>query len=973
MNMANPSPLQFEEPAYLWLLILLPLMILMSWRALSAIDPGRRYVTLALRAVVLGCIIVAMAGPQRVRRVDDQTVVFVLDHSRSVPREQQQEAFNFIRQAVKGMRPGQDRVALVGFDGVANIEQLAQPQLQVEVLGTPTHPDQSNLADALRYASAIIPSDTARRVVVLSDGNETAGLALPEAERLAAQHIPVDVVPLDYHYAREVIFEKLLAPGTAALNESIELNLFIRALQPTRGRILIYRNGTLLDDGVRVELEVGPNRFTKTIALKQPGLQHFEAVFQPDHPEQDSLAENNSGVAVTLVADVPRVLLLSQEDSYSQACVELLRRTLGLEKIETEARVAGDRPLELLDLLNYSAVVLSDVPADHLSTQDQQGLAAYVQEMGGGLLAIGGENSFSVGGYYDTPLEEILPVETGRDKIRQARLALVLIIDRSGSMNGEKIQWAKRAAAASGQLLAAQDQIGVIVFDSFAEWVVPLATCPDKAAVIQRIHQLGSGGGTDLYPAMQQAADALLPSTAEAKQVLILTDGQSSPGEFEKLAQSMAAANITISTVAIGGDADKKLLQQIARLANGRFYAVENGRSVPRIFIREMLMVSRRGISDKPFVPTLAALLPDGPLTGFAQPDFPPLEGYVITTAKPEATVALFNAAEENDPVLAFWRVGLGKSAAFTSGMWSTWGRHWAEWSAFSRFWTQLCRWTAKPTEANDLTITTIHDGDRMRVNIAALDEQGDAIRHLQLQGQVLDPQFRPRPLLLQHTGVGRYEGSFDTNATGNYIVRVSYAGFNGRKTITGIQHAGVAIAYSPELRALRSNDAMLLEMARITGGRLLNSAYPDLVFESASIRPIETRQPFWEQLVQWAMFLFLLDVAVRRLAVTPADLLAGGRKLLQDFTYHHAPASAPATLASLKQVQYRQQQKSQTREQLPTIEGVPSPPRHRDRPLVEPDPAVTTPSNSPTESSGQYTARLLDAKRRAHRDDESP
>lgn len=987
-----PVFVHFAQPGYLAVLALLPLVVALGLRSLSGLGPVRRLLAVALRCAVILAMSLALASPEWVRTTDEQTVVFALDQSDSVPSDSRRSARQFIGAATAGMRPGKDRVALLGFAGRASVEQVPQPELFDDRLGSPIEPHRTNIAAALRLGLALMPADTARRLVVVSDGNENVGKAAEEARAYAALGIPVDVVPLRYQHAHEILVDQLSAPTAARLDEAINLQLVVRSLAAATARLLLYHNDQLVpfgpadgDAALSIQLDAGPNRLAIPVSLRAPGVHRFRAVVQPDAAAADTLPYNNEGRAFTIVEGAERVLLvtdpLADPAGVNETSAELLAGALRGGGIECQRIAADELSDDLAALADCSTVILANVSAFTLGRARQQVLASYVRDQGGGLVVIGGDQAFSVGGYAHTQLEEILPVETSRDKLRLLTLSMVIVIDRSGSMAGENLAMARQAASAAVQLLSGWDRIGVVAFDELTQWVVPLQAAGDKAAIIHRIATIEVGGGTVMYPALEQAYAALAGVVANLKHIIVLTDGLSAPADFETLARQCGAAGITISAVAVGHEAARDLLGNIARLSGGRLYVADNAQPLPQIFVRETVLASRSGLYEQPFTPRLRATPDERILSGFAQPNIPPLHGHVVTAAKPLAQTPLVRSTKDgDDPILAYWQVGLGRAVAFTSGLWPKWGPEWVAWPGFSKLWTQAVRYAGRPGNPADLKVeATVKDG-RAHV-VVSVEHLPPHLRNpLTLAGQLVRPDFSTQPLQLQRTGAGRFETTFPTDMPGTYLVNMPYGYGAAGAGHTGVLRTGVVLSYSPEYRTLRDNEGVLAEVARRTGGRVLNMNHPGAVFETRSIRPVQVRRPFWENLVGLALLLFLLDVAVRRLALTPAEAVKRVRRFIHGLARHRAGDDGAATLATLRGV------KSRVRDEAAPARPPDAPPAAAPPPLApretdaltralggaEPDkPVVSAPApprRPPTTSEADYTARLLSAKKRARR-----
>ncbi len=978
----SPTSVALTYPGYLVLLAVLPLIIAFSLRPLSALGPARRPIAIGLRCVVIALIALALAGPEWVRTTDDQAVAFALDRSDSVPAARQREALAFVERASAAMRPGKDRIATLSFAGRPTVEQLQRESLIVRELGSVAEGHRTNIAAALRLGMALFPSDFAKRLVLISDGNENRGIAAHEAEAYAALGVPIDVLPLRREPSAEILVEQLSAPASVARDEVIHLQLIVRSQVDTTGRLTLYRNDRMVDldpapdrAASTLRLAAGPSRFSIPVTLPAAGVHRFRAVIEPDNPATDSLVMNNVGEAVTIAGDAARVLVVFDpaggDAATDESSAALLTNTLRAGGVDCDLITLDALPGEPAALADTSAVVLSNVSAFALGPSRQEMLASYVRDQGGGLVVVGGDQSFSVGGYARTPLEAILPVETSRDKLTLLSLGMVLVIDRSGSMAGEKLAMACQAAVASVNLLGKFDRIGVIAFDSEPEWVVPMQRATDIVAIRQRLAMIGGGGGTNLYPALQQAQGALLALDSNVKHMIVLTDGQSTPGDFETLADRCGASGITISTIAVGQGADRALLEGVARRSGGRMYVAESARPLPQLFSRETVLASRSGCYERPFTPQRQQVADEQIVAGLPA-EVPPLRGHVVTAAKPLAHAPLVRVTEEGvDPILAYWPVGAGRAVAFTSGLWSKWGPEWVAWSGFSKFWTQAVRYAERQGNRGELEVVATVDGGDARVSISAEHLSPLAQGTLAVTGQVVSPDFSSSPLALHRSAAGRYDASFSLDAPGTYLLSLPYSYGTGAESRSGVLHAGVVQSYSPEYRTLTHDEATLTELARRTGGRVLSVSDSAAVFESSIVRPVQVRRPAWEDCVRLALLLFVLDVAVRRIALRPATAAARLRRAIGELAGARVGADSAATLGALRGAKERTLAAA---ERTAAVE-----PRHDDslsRALQGgggDEPVVARPSRraSPAATDEtEYAARLLRAKRRARQEE---
>jgi Ca-activated chloride channel homolog len=986
----SPYVLELQHPVYLAALALLPLVVLISYRTLAGLGPGRGMVARGVRCVVVAVLALALAGPQWVRTTDDQTVVFALDQSDSIPAPQRQLAQRFVAEAAASLRPGQDRVASLRFARAAVVDQLPRERLVVRPEAGVDQGHQTDLAAALRLGLALMPADTAKRLVLLSDGHATRGLAAEEAAQYAALGIPIDVVPLRYTHEAEVFVDQVVAPATAQRDQMIRLQVVIQSTRATAARLQLERNGqrvaldSLSQDGARrIALQPGPNRVAIPIGLSATGVHRFRVTVATDDPEADSQAANNTGRAVTVVGAPTRVLVASDSGSPDPAtdrqAAAILVEALRSEGIDCELVTVDQLPDSALALNDTAAVVLSNVSAVALGSARQALLARYVRDQGGGLVVLGGDQSFSVGGYANTELEAVLPVETERDKLNLPSLGMVIVIDRSGSMAGEKLQLARRAAVEAVQMLSRRDRVGVVAFDGSPSWLVRLQVVEKRAAIARQLARLESGGGTNLFPAMEQALAALAAADTNLKHMIVLTDGRSTPGHFGLLADQCRQRRISVSTIAVGPDADQALLAEIAQRSGGRMYVADRAQRLPQIFARETILASRSGLFEQAFRPLRQPTMNEQIVQGLDPEAIPPLDGHVLALSKELAQTPLVRQGEtENYPILAYWQVGLGRTVAFTSGLWPKWGREWVAWPGFAKLWTQALRYAARAGNPAALEVATRISAGTGEVTVSARHLPPVAQRSLTLAGSVVGPDGEATPLTLRPTDAGRYAATFPAEDPGAYLVHLPYQYRLDGRSEAGAVSTGVVQSYSPEYRHLEHHEGKLAEIARQTGGRVLNADYPAAVFEPWSIRPTEVRRPIWDVLVRVALLLFILDVAVRRIALTPGEAARNTREYIRGLAGARPSGEQAATLGALRDAKGRARAGVEAPE--PANAPPPSPVPKRgpsaasqhaagaDLEHADAQPADARPADASTETDAASSAlaRLRQAKQRA-------
>ncbi|UCG33483.1 MAG: VWA domain-containing protein [Phycisphaerales bacterium] len=873
MMLAWVWPIEFEQPWWLLAALAAPLLVLLSRRSLAGLEPAQRWGALALRSLVWLAAVGALAGATFLRENESLSVLFVLDRSRSIPEQllRQQEAY--IRSACDDM-PAEDRAGVVSLAGQANIEQLpSRGGIHFDQLPAPTDPERTNISQALKMAMATFPEDTAKRIVLLSDGNENVGDALGDAQAAAAAGVALDVWPMHYSHRSEVFLDRMAVPAQAYQDEEVPIRLSVRSRQPISGRIEFYHDGRPVDLdpdsaelGQNVVLREGINALQLRLPLRAARAHRFEARFLPDDPAADSIAQNNVATGLTVVTGGNRVLLVTADPAADAALADALRR----EGVEVVLQRVEDARLDLVELESYSAVILANLPAHDFADVQHEALSTYVKDLGGGLIMIGGNEAFGAGGWIGSPVEEVMPVAFDvKDKKIIPRGALVIINHTCELPRGN--YWGEQVALKAVDTISTRDYIGVLAYTwgRGVDWEVPLQLNTNRTAIKNRIRQMQIGDMPDFAETMEMAVKGLQGTDAAQKHMIIISDGDASPPNDSTL-KAMQRAKITCSTVAIGYGVHvtEFTLRDIATKTGGRFYACRNPMQLPKIFVKESKIVRRSLIDEQPFQPLVDYGWSDV-LGALSTADLPRLGGIVVTTAKPLAEVPLAKRTKEGkDPLLAYWQSGLGRTVAFTSGWWPYWGQSWASWQRFGNFWAQIVRWAMRQGETADLDVTTRVEGDRGFVTVEAGDTEAAFQKFLEIGGAVIDPEMEAAPIRLEQTGPGRYEASFEVAKDGQYLLNLQYGAPGERKRSLRV---GLSVPYSPEYRELSTNDAVLAQLKGDNGRWLDGDPKADDVF-AHNLPPCVSRQPVWEWIVAWLVLpLFMIDVATRRLASSVA------------------------------------------------------------------------------------------------------
>lgn len=877
--------LAFDNAWWLLLALLaLPMgaLALAGFRTMARL---RRGSAALFRFVLFALCALALAGTSTVRENDRMAVVVVADVSASVQRYGvSAEGFGgapalamrgFVEAAAASRGPGDllgvlafaQTVAPVSAPTAGPVADRAMPELGEA--GT-------DIAQALNAAAAMIPPDAAGRIVLISDGNATAGDALAAAQRLSRARalgegvrggLPIDVVPLDYRVLREVLVEFVDAPPRAARGSITPVRVGLRSTAPAAGTLRLLLNGRDLGLERRVLLDAGRHVEVFEAPLPEGRIHRFEAVFEPEERQgllADTTLANNRGQSFTITPGDGAVLLVATDGADATLARTLEGLDLAVERVPPLGVPNG-----LVALEKYDLVVLLGVGAQEVPIDAQEALARFVTEMGGGLVMVGGERSFGAGHWRGSPIEPILPVHLDLPQQAQTpEVAIALVLDNSGSMRRGVLgsarsqqEIASEAAALAVLNMPEGDHVSIITFNSDANLLVPIAPNDDPRRTAGIIRGIGSGGGTRIGPAMQLAAEQVGSVRAKSRHVIVLTDGLSMDAdELPAMAERIHARGITISTIAVGDGADTQTMKRVAEAAGGTFYNVVNPNVLPQVFLGEVSLTRTPLVRTGVIVPVVLPT-PSPATAGLGT--FPPLAGLNLTRARQDPTITQAMVTREGEPLLAHWNAGVGRVAAFTSDA-SQWAEKWIGWPGYEAFWGQLVRAMSRDNEDPGLTMRLEHDQGKVRVELEAFDETGTPLDGLTAQATIYDPQGQGQAQPLVQVGPGVYEAIGQSEAAGSYVVIVR-AAHQGRALPPML--AGLSVSGGQEFRSLASDTEAMHAIARASGGRVLSPADAGRLFDRGDAGTSVARQALWRVLLGWALVVLVLDIGTRRVA----------------------------------------------------------------------------------------------------------
>jgi len=825
----------FEQPIFLVLTGLLPVL----WVLMRKL-PGVSQTCLALKCAAFTALVIALAGPWAPLRVEKLAVTVLMDTSASMPRESLQRGEAMLRDLVR-KNSGAD-LRLITF---AEHPRLRVVPAQADQVNIPQGVDPkegmvTNLEEALQLALSTFPSQGQRRILLISDGNENRGHALTEALRAREGGVAVFTVPSGGTAPLSVQVESVASPQDVFSGERFPMSLRLDSGAAMKARIWMTSEGQELAS-TTADLTAGSNAVDLEARISRSGVNLLEV-----HISSGGVEQVLASRAITVRR--PHVLYISGGNETSPPLLNTLKQAdVDVEQVTAFPVNRGAR--------DWDAVLLDNYPDHELAPDEDLAIERYVYS-GGGLIYIAGDSNAKLPDEPKTPFEKMLPVRA--EPPPQKPTAVVLVLDKSGSMSGPKIEMARDAARASIRTLRPIDMIGVISFDETFNWVIPMGPAGALEDKSNLIAQITANGGTKIYQAVEAGFEAIVDQKATHKHIILLTDGVSTPGtqeDFPKLEKDALAKHVTISTIGVGDYINRDLLDELARKTRGKAHFVENPESIPQIINAEVKSTEDLAIQERPV--RAVRVRPVEFADGIDFTKAPRLRGFVQAEAKDGSEVIL--RVDEKKPLLVRWRYGLGRVIAFMSDAKSRWAAPWVRWDAFGTLWPQMVR----DVSHRDRTIRAgvrpgAQEGEAIVYYDVLADPDNPGSDTLDSAGPphiVVETQgAAPRTLPLEQTAPGHYEARIPADQGGLYHI------VSGSSELV-LPEAGF-YRESEETKPQAVNTALLGEISRVTGGRMRPSIDQLLNNRGAMVRE---RQPLWPYWLILALFLNFVEVALRK------------------------------------------------------------------------------------------------------------
>lgn len=860
--------LSVKEPVLLWGLLSCVVLVGSVLSSRAWLPRGASWISLLIRLAFLASLVLTASSVTLVSPSDRICVSVLLDASDSMDPAALRAGEELGRELIRRKR-AQDTVSVIAFGGkpreltgaFGGPEGEGRPDVWSRV-----EPQATDLASAVRLAGASFAEDCSPRLLLVSDERETRGDASAaldhELQSLKAQNRPpprIARLHVDGSPSVDVAISGFSLPEQIRVFEASAFRVRLRATGQAEGRLAVRFSSAGWEKTLEQPVEVsrGDSSLEFSAVPEVAGEMKVEATWLS--PSADRFAENDRAAIVTTVLGPPEVLIVDPNPGDVSALASALRA----QKFEVRTAEPRALPSRAEDLEKYAFVIVSDVPRGAFPQGAEAALGEMVRS-GSGLLVTSGARSR--GTMEGSALERILPLRAeGRDQERSAGVAMVLAIDRSGSMSGTPLEMAKAACRATLGTLEATDWLEVIAFDGKPTRAVPMQPVRLRASMDTSIARIQPGGGTEILASLDMAYQDLARARARRKHIVLLTDGNADSDGIFEVASSAFTDGITVTTVGLGSGVNEALLKSIAEAGGGRFHAVSDPSTLPRIFVRETELAMQDDPAEE-FL-SLQVLEEAEFLRGTGIRAAPPLRGAEPMRLAPRPARALL-ALDNGDPLLAEMPLGLGKTMVWASDLKGGWGTGFLRWSGFPKFIGQLVRAHQRSDDSqiwpmdvsfheNQLTasLDAPLDGDRFDNSLVSVLT---AVRADDPSAQGTDARRVRAPFELK--GPGHYEARLELPAVGTYLLRASHR--SERRGVEARSFQAVAHPYPEEYVDVRDPTDELSSLASL--GRPTQPTAAALL--SPSSDGARARRDLRDWLLSAAACLLVLDIFVRRI-----------------------------------------------------------------------------------------------------------
>lgn len=846
------------------LLMLAIFVLLIEWIVyVRQVYSAKKKQFLAVRLLVLLLVILAMAGVSISQKQKRTETIFLVDVSDSM-KDNLEEMERYLRQTVSDM-PAKNFVGIVAFGKDTAVDQFLSDKKIFSGFTAAPVTTATNIERAVTAASSMFDEGVAKRLVLITDGAENEGSMSLAAATLKGSGVELFSISMEDSISgnSEVYIDGLTVPSVIHAGDHYNVTVSVTSNVETDAVLSLYAGRTMKGQQP-IHLTKGDNQFVFEDVGEEGTIARYRAVIEPD---VDTVSVNNSYATFAEIEARPKILLVEGTAGEGDEFEKVLEAAgMDYDKVTPKGV-----PNTLSDLNQYKAVITLNVYYDDLREGFVKALQSYVKDYAGGYACIGGENSYALGNYRDTVLEEILPVDMDLQGEKEIpKMAMVMVIDQSGSMTSPSaentsvtgLDLAKQAALSGVSEVRETDEVGVLAFDDKYNWVVPVTQASDREQISEAIRSIGYGGETSIYPALEQAYQQILNSDAMLKHIILLTDGQDSFASYDKLLEDINAAGITVSTVAVGSDSDQNMLSYIAKTCGGRFYYTDINNSIPRIFAQEVYLSTNTYLINEEFYPTITSnseILSDVMTEGC-----PALLGYIAATPKQTADVIL--ESDRKDPILSAWQYGLGRTVAWNSDGNNEWTAQYAAWENYPLLWSNILNYIISDMELGEDQLEVRKEGNSVVIRYETPEYDTDTA----VSAVVTDEKGTANEITLNAVKPGVFEAVLDIDEIGVYSMNIRKS--SGEEMLKNYNTA-YANQYSAEYQFADAGMDFVSFIRQAEGREI---TFEDNIWEEKQ-EMVRAKTSLTVPLLILAMLLFLFDIIIRRFSIDMLGYVRNG------------------------------------------------------------------------------------------------
>lgn len=839
--------INFLSPLWLILLPISLVAIIYTSKTLSRKDSLKKNIIISIRIIVATFLILALSNMGLIWTVKDISTIFLIDVSDSI-KDSGEISESFVDEALKA-KTDKDSAGIILFAEDPMMESFLSKETISKKINYNLNGNYTNIEKAITMAISVLPDKSRKRIVLITDGEENQGDSSNLAGLIKEKDIDLKVFKVEKDRANELAITNIWVPDRVSKGEEYNIIVNIKSNFNTKGILTLFDgNEKAMEE--RVEISKGNNRYVFRDKSEGTGFKTYRAAIEA---AGDKDRRNNEAGAIINVLDEPLLLLLegSPDDG------EEISKMMTALNINYKRLDPSFAPSSLQSLMQYKSIILSNVSVESLNNGFLNSLESYVKDFAGGLIAIGGDDSFALGAYYKTSLEKVLPVNMelkGEKAIPD--MSIILVIDKSGSMSEDsggisRVELAKEAASRVLDSLRDEDSIGVLAFDDAMYWVVEPQKMGNREEVRNRIGSIRASGGTSILPPLKEAVKTVKKQKSTIKHIILLTDGQAEKTGYDSVLEEAVQEGISVSTVAVGRDADANLLQYISEKASGRFYLTDEFSNLPSIFAKETYMATKSYLNNRTFIPGISSL--HSVIADFADQGLPALQGYIAASPKDRAKVIL--ESDTGDPILTFWQYGLGKTVAWNSDMSGKWSGDYINWKNNLLMWNNIINWTIENYENDELEVDTQLEGGYAYISV----KQRESKEEFDTKAIITTPSLKSLEVNLEAEAPGQYGAYFKVGEIGSYLIKIVQS--KGSE-IRGTLSTGLTIPYSAEYN-IDAKSEKLDRLVYESQGKYINNGKE--VYEGG-LPDVSGRRSLTAFFLIAALIIFLIDIAIRRL-----------------------------------------------------------------------------------------------------------